>query len=237
MKKNNKSNVISNLRNHTKIFGRKTRWAIKWHEKNGKKCFPKLNQEVIASYDEKIEQFEELLTAHLFRAIEHLEQEEYEEAFYVLCKLEFVEDLQMPGYLSRNGIQFLLGIAYIGMREFSEAIDCLNKFIVGGTKGKKSPDANYLLGYSYYQEGDLKNAEKYLHYAIQLDPEFERAYVSLGKVHSQLLLWEKAKADFSKALHLNPKNAEVGLCLELVESIQDKFRKLLKDKEEFEVIL
>ena len=65
MKKINTENVISNLRDYRKIFGFKTRLAIKWHEKDGKKCFPKLDREAIASYDEKIEQFRELLTAKI----------------------------------------------------------------------------------------------------------------------------------------------------------------------------
>ena len=230
MKKINKENVISNLRDYRKIFGFKTRLAIKWHEKDGKKCFPKLDREAIASYDEKIEQFRELLTAHLFRGIEHLEKEEYEEASEVLEGLNFVEDLQLPGYLSRNGLQFLTGIACIGMGDFQWAIRYFNKFIDCGTKGKKSPDANYWLGYSYYQIGDLENAEKYLSYAILMDPEFERAYISRGKVHSELLSWEQAKSDFSKALDLNPDNEEAVLNIHLVESIQHKFQQLLKDK-------
>jgi len=82
---------------------------------------------------------------------------------------------------------------------------------------------------------DLETALEYLNNAIKFDPEFYEAYITRGKIHSMLMEWEKAMADFSKALDMNPESVEARMFLNMADNIQDKYRQLLKDREEFNI--
>jgi len=131
--------TITNLRKSSRIFDFQMPLIFDRHKDDPKRYALKLDQETLYSYDEKINQFEEYLTAYLFKAFAHLELGEYEEALELL---NFVKDKQMPGYLLRNGAYFFIGLSQIGLEHFPEAIQDFKKFISSGSRNKMSPDAN-----------------------------------------------------------------------------------------------
>ncbi len=57
--------------------------------------------------------------------------------------------------------------------------------------------AAYMLGNLYFQNGDKKNALKYLNTAVSLDPEYPIPHFYLGKIYFGLQEFDKAKEEFS----------------------------------------
>ena len=76
--------------------------------------------------------------------------------------------------------------------------------------------------YYAYNEGDYRIAEEMLLKAVELDPEFSRAYAELSKVHADIY-WEyydhsesraiKAKLSAEKSLELEPNLSDGHLAM------------------------
>ena len=69
-------------------------------------------------------------------------------------------------------------------------------------KAKTSAAFDFILANLYFQEGDLKNAEKYYNKATRKFPNFRRAYKNLGLVQVQAGNYKAAVKTISKAMEL-----------------------------------
>ncbi|MCA9037776.1 MAG: tetratricopeptide repeat protein [Planctomycetaceae bacterium] len=73
------------------------------------------------------------------------------------------------------------------------------------------------LGYEYAATGDVIRASNLFHRALELDPDYVFAYVSLGNVSFSERRLDEAEGYFRRAIELSPMNDEaqynLGLCL------------------------
>lgn len=72
----------------------------------------------------------------------------------------------------------------------------------------------YLLGVAWLASGEHKKALAYFHQAEKADPSHPALYIHLGQVHEKIKNWIEAGRAYSKALTLDPDNAEamLGMC-------------------------
>jgi tetratricopeptide (TPR) repeat protein len=76
-------------------------------------------------------------------------------------------------------VSYYLGRLDLEQRNFSAAIHNLTE---ASTK-PPFPDTTYYLGYAYYQQGDLKSAERWLKQAAEANPRDARVQYQLGMVY------------------------------------------------------
>ncbi len=80
------------------------------------------------------------------------------------------------------------------------------------------------LGFELGKEGKFQEAIEYFEKAIELDPNYDKAYYYMGAAYEKLENYEKAINCYEKAVNINPKSAEalsrIGLCYESLDEIQ-----------------
>jgi tetratricopeptide (TPR) repeat protein len=86
-------------------------------------------------------------------------------------------------------ISYYLGRLDLEALNFESAIQNLNKAI----QKPPFPDAAYYLGYAYFKEDDLANAEKWFRQAAELTPHDARVQYQLGQVYRKEGKEEEAK--------------------------------------------
>jgi tetratricopeptide (TPR) repeat protein len=112
------------------------------------------------------------LEARTFLAVALFEQHKWAEA-----RREFeTVDRELPNY---PNILYYLGRLDIEDRNFPSAIDHLNRAM----SKPPFPDTSYYLGFAYFKQGDLSNAEKWLNEAAQSNPRDSRIPYQLGFVY------------------------------------------------------
>jgi tetratricopeptide (TPR) repeat protein len=112
------------------------------------------------------------LEAHTFLAVALFEQQKWSEA-----RREFeTVNRELPNY---PNILYYLGRLDIEDRNFPSAIDNLNRAM----SKPPFPDTAYYLGFAYFKQGDLSNAEKWLRAAAQSNPRDSRIPYQLGFVY------------------------------------------------------
>ena len=73
-----------------------------------------------------------------------------------------------------------------------------------------SAKAQFELGNTYVQSGQLEQAILAYQKAIELDPDYGAAYANMGVVYYQLQQFDLAALQYQKALELNPDDGEVA---------------------------
>jgi tetratricopeptide (TPR) repeat protein len=212
MKKINKENVITSLRDILITIGPMAHEIIDCYEMDGKRYSPELDAEAIRSYIKKIENFEEIKEAYFLLSLAYLEQGEPYDALSIL------ED-RMPEFWRGRWFYFLTGLAKIQKGDFKNAIDDLFKYHRTAKLSRRSPDVYYWIGYANYQLNNYFFAKGYFDLAIEKDSEFEEAYLARGMTYLKLGEEVNAKADFCKVLELNPGNEEAQNNLSLIKDI------------------
>lgn len=131
-------------------------------------------------------------------AVENLE---YEEALsYFEQALENREDERL--------IYRGMGIAYMGLTDYEDAIACLEKALQlsSGSPKDIDYDINYYLAVAYYRNRQADAAIRSYDAILALRPREEEAYYLRGCVKLYGGDYEAAKADFDAALSLNVNN-------------------------------
>jgi tetratricopeptide (TPR) repeat protein len=215
MKKINKEDLITSLRNVLITLGPMAYEIINLYEKDGKRYSPELDAEAMKSYIKKIEDFEEIKEAYFLLSLAYIEQGDPYEA------LDILED-RMPKYWRGRWYYFLTGLAKIEIGDFKNAIDDLFEYHRSAKLSRRSPDVYYWIGYANYQLNNYFFAKGYFDLAIERDPEFEEAYIARGMTCLKLGEDENAKADFSMVLEINPDRVEAKEYLNLLSSSELK---------------
>jgi tetratricopeptide (TPR) repeat protein len=102
---------------------------------------------------------------------------------------------KLAGLYARNG-------------QFEKAVDEYQKELA-----KTPRDADLLndLGYSYYEQQDYQQAEKYLRQAIAAKPSLQRAHANLGLALGRQERWKESLDEFKKAGSLAAAHANLGV--------------------------
>ena len=128
------------------------------------------------------------LEARTFLAVALFEQQKWAEA-----RREFeTVNRELPNY---PNILYYLGRLDIEDRNFPGAIDNLNRAM----SKPPFPDTAYYLGFAYFKQGDLSNAEKWLKEAAQSNPRDSRIPYQLGFVYRK----EGREEEAAKSLALS----------------------------------
>ncbi|MDD6810360.1 MAG: tetratricopeptide repeat protein [Lachnospiraceae bacterium] len=99
-----------------------------------------------------------------------------------------------------------MGIAYIGLTQYEDAIACLEKALQlsGGTPENMDFDINYYLATAYYRDGQPEKAVSSYDAILALRPKDVEAYYLRGCVKLYGGDYEGAKLDFDQVVVLAP---------------------------------
>lgn len=100
------------------------------------------------------------------------------------------------------------GIAHMGLTEYEQAVECFLDSLSGsnGFIQEVDFDTNYYLAAAYTKNGQFSEAEDTYNAILDLRPGDTEAYFLRGNVRMSLGDQEGARADFDKALSMEPKN-------------------------------
>jgi type IV pilus assembly protein PilF len=128
----------------------------------------------------------------------YMDKEDYE-----LAAQSFEKAIALkPDYaLAKNN----LGSVYLTLKQWDRAIPIL-KEVTGDILYATPQYPLTNLGWAYYNKGDYKAAETYLHKALELAPDFTIAQIHLGRVYLATGRLTQARAMFETLAKTNPKN-------------------------------
>lgn len=100
------------------------------------------------------------------------------------------------------------GIAYMGLMEYGQAVECFQAALAGsnGLVENVDFDLNYYLAAAYTKNGQYRQAEETYDAILALRENEADAYFLRGNARMNLSDFEKAKADFDRAVSLEPEN-------------------------------
>lgn len=100
------------------------------------------------------------------------------------------------------------GIAYMGLTEYERAVECFLNSLAGsnGFIQEVDFDVNYYLAAAYTRNGQFSEAEDTYNAILDLRPGDTEAYFLRGNVRMSMGNQEGARADFDRALSMEPKN-------------------------------
>lgn len=105
-----------------------------------------------------------------------------------------------------------LGTAYIALEEWDQAVECFT--LVKDDLLYATPYFPLTnLGYVYYRKKDYGTAEKYYKEALEMKPDFAKAFHGLGQVYLDSGRYEQAIGKLQHAVELAPKAAPIYLDL------------------------
>jgi len=146
-------------------------------------------------------------------AMKLLEELNYEAA---LAEFEAAEEAGENERLIARG----RGIAYMGLTDYDNAIECFEKALAtsDGFIQNVDFDVNYYLAAAYIKSGQLLEAEEAYNAILALRPKEEDAYFLRGSVRLQRGQYETAKADFDKVVSMDPDNYD--RLIEIYEALE-----------------
>jgi len=100
------------------------------------------------------------------------------------------------------------GIAYMGLTDYGQAVECFKEALAGSNGFVESIDydLNYYLAAAYTKNGQYEEARKVYDAILALRPKEKDAYFLRGSILLQLGEYDRAKADFDEAIKLDSKN-------------------------------
>lgn len=100
------------------------------------------------------------------------------------------------------------GIAYMGLTDYEQAIECFTEALSlsNGLIKNVDFDINYYLAAAYLRVEDYQSAENTYDAIIALRSEEKEAYFLRGNVRMALDKYEQAKEDFDKVVSMDPNN-------------------------------
>lgn len=113
------------------------------------------------------------------------------------------------------------GIASMGLTEYDQAVQYFTEALElsDGWVQNVDYDMNYYLAAAYRKNGQPAEAKKVYDAILGLKPEEKDAYFLRGSAELELGDYESAKADFDKAISMDPKNYD--RLIEIYEALAD----------------
>jgi len=140
-------------------------------------------------------------TAKVDEGMKLIEELDYQGA---LALFDEAEELSENARLIARG----KGIAYMGLADYEQAVDCFQEALAG-SNGFLQPidyDLNYYLAAAYTKSGKYGEARAVYDAILGLRPKEKDAYFLRGSVLLPLGEYESAKADFDKVIKMDGKN-------------------------------
>ncbi|MBO5094140.1 MAG: tetratricopeptide repeat protein [Lachnospiraceae bacterium] len=112
------------------------------------------------------------------------------------------------------------GIAYIGLTQYEEAAEALEKSLssCSGFVGDLEFDTNYYLAAAYYKSGNIDGAAQVYDAILGMRDTEKDAYYLRGALELEKEDFDRAKADFDKAIALDPKDYDC--LLDIYQSLE-----------------
>lgn len=103
------------------------------------------------------------------------------------------------------------GIAYMGLTEYTQAIECFHASLAGSNGWVENVDfdLNYYLAAAYTKDGQFSLAEETYDAILALRGNETDAYFLRGNVRMNQAEFEKAKEDFDRAVLLEPNDYDM----------------------------
>lgn len=141
--------------------------------------------------------------------------EKTKEAMQLVQNLDYAEALTVFDAATEAGENERLiargrGIAYMGLTEYEQAIDCFKEALASssGLVQAVDFDLNYYLAAAYIKNGQPGEAEDAYNAILALKSEEKDAYFLRGSVRLAQSNYEGAKADFDRVIAMEPENYE-----------------------------
>lgn len=117
------------------------------------------------------------------------------------------------------------GIAYMGLTDYSQAIDCFKESLAAsnGMVQNLDFDLNYYLAAAYYKSGDYQSAKSVYDAILALKPKEKKAYFLRGNVLLELGDFDSAKEDFDRVVAMEPNNYD--RIISIYEAMEQKGHK------------
>lgn len=134
-------------------------------------------------------------------AMQNVSRMEYEAA------LELFEQAKEAGESSRQILRGQ-GIAYLGMAQYDQAIECLEQCL-GESDGSVEDldyDVNYYLAAAYCKKNEYEKAREIYDSILALRPKEKNAYFYRGSVEMELGDYQGAVEDFEQVISMEPGN-------------------------------
>lgn len=136
-----------------------------------------------------------------------------EEGMQLVQNLEYQEALALFEEATAQGENARLiargkGIAYMGLTDYGQAIECFEEALAGSSGFVESMDydMNYYMAVAYTKNGQYAEAEDIYNAILTLKSNEKDAYFLRGSVRLAQGDYENAKADLDKVLSMEPKN-------------------------------
>ena len=140
-------------------------------------------------------------------------EEKTQSAMELIGSMQYQEALALLDEAAEEGENLRLvdrarGIAYMGITEYEQAIEAFKASLAGsnGIVENIDFDLNYYLAAAYTKNGQYQEAKEVYDAILALKENQADAYFLRGNARMWLSDYDGAKADFERALALEPKN-------------------------------
>lgn len=139
--------------------------------------------------------------AHVDEGMKLIEALDYQGA---LVQFDEAKELSENARLIARG----KGIAYMGLTDYGQAVECFKEALAGSNGFLESIDydLNYYLAAAYTKNGQYEEARTVYDAILALRAKEKDAYFLRGSILLQLGEYEQAQADFDEAIKLDGKN-------------------------------
>jgi tetratricopeptide (TPR) repeat protein len=144
--------------------------------------------------------------AHIARGKEYLKQDRYAEA-----RIEFRSALQIDRKMA--AAHFGLGEAALALGHMQEAAEAYYEAMRLDADNLEARVRVGALLAQYSTDESVKEAERLANEALKRNPDYVEGRVLLGNVRIAQKLWDGAKAEFDRAISLDPQRVETHLNL------------------------
>jgi Flp pilus assembly protein TadD len=109
--------------------------------------------------------------------------------------------------------------------EVERALQELQKYTV---EYPESGGAWSLLGWIHLKKEDLGNADRYFDKALEVDPNWDNAYVGKGAIYRRQGDNDRARKSYLQAIRLKPENAEAYSSMLVIEMVEGNYEKAVE---------
>jgi len=110
-----------------------------------------------------------------------------------------------------------------------KGVKSLSDLLLDDTRKRAEAQKWFNRAYDEYQKGNNENAIEYYTKAIELNPDYAKAYNNRGVAYDVLKEYEKAISDYNKAIELNPEDAKAYYNIGLAYSNLKDYEKAISD--------